>query len=48
MVTAMDDAVGEIVQTLRDAGLYDDTVIVFSSDVSDLTEDHTSSVTNLT
>ncbi len=33
MVTAMDAAVGSVVQRLRDSGLYENTVIVFVSDV---------------
>ncbi|XP_042856677.1 arylsulfatase B-like [Penaeus japonicus] len=32
MVTALDEAVGRVVQALKDAGLYDNTVVVFSSD----------------
>ncbi|ROT67034.1 hypothetical protein C7M84_014903 [Penaeus vannamei] len=32
MVTALDEAVGRVVQALKDTGLYDNTVIVFSSD----------------
>ena len=32
MVTAMDDAVGNIIATLRDAGMYEDSVILFFSD----------------
>ena len=33
MVTAMDDAIGTIVQNLKDNGLYDESIIVFSADV---------------
>ncbi len=33
MVTAMDSAVGSVVQQLRDSGVYENTVIVFVSDV---------------
>lgn len=32
MMTCMDDAVGEIVQTLKDAGKWDNTLLIFSSD----------------
>lgn len=32
MVEAMDDAVGEIVKTLKEEGLYDHTLIIFTSD----------------
>ncbi|XP_076040504.1 arylsulfatase B-like [Oratosquilla oratoria] len=32
MVTAMDDTAGQIVQTLKDEGLYNNTIIIFSSD----------------
>jgi len=32
MVSYMDEQVGEIVQTLKDLGLYDNTLIIFSSD----------------
>lgn len=32
MVAALDDAVGNVTQALRDAGMYDDTVIVFTGD----------------
>ncbi len=34
MVTAMDDAVGSIVQKLQESGLYEETIILFASDVS--------------
>ena len=33
MVTAMDDAVGRIISALKSSGHYDDSVIVFTSDV---------------
>ena len=32
MVTALDDVVGNMVQKLKDVGMYNNTVIVFSSD----------------
>ena len=32
MVTAMDDFVGTLVQSLKKQGMYEDTVIIFSSD----------------
>ena len=32
MVTAMDDFVGTLVQSLKNQGMYEDTVIIFSSD----------------
>ena len=35
MLTMIDDAVGELVQTLKDTGQYDNTVIVFNSDHGD-------------
>ena len=34
MVTALDDAVGEIVEALKESQMYDNTIIVFQSDVS--------------
>ena len=34
MVTHVDEAVGELIQSLKDKGLYENTVIGFSSDVS--------------
>ena len=34
MATAMDEAFGEVVQALKDKGIYDNSVIIFSSDVS--------------
>ncbi len=37
MVTAMDDAVGSIVPALMQKGIYDNTLIVFLSDVSAVT-----------
>ena len=40
MITALDDAVGEIVQNLKSKGLFDDTFFLFTSDVSNHT-DHT-------
>ncbi|KAF6030381.1 ARSJ [Bugula neritina] len=32
MVTALDDGVGQVVQTLKDAGIYNNTVIILSAD----------------
>ena len=37
MITALDDAVGLVVDELKQKGLYDNTIIVFTSDVSDTT-----------
>ncbi len=34
MVTAMDDVVGSLVETLQSTNLFEDTIIVFASDVS--------------
>lgn len=34
MVTALDDAVGEIITALKDTGHYNNSVIVFTTDVS--------------
>ena len=34
MVTGMDNAIGDIVNTLKEKGLYDNSIILFSSDVS--------------
>ena len=36
MITALDDAVGEIVQNLKSKGLFDNTFFLFTSDVSNL------------
>ena len=33
MATAMDSAIGQVVAALKDTGMYNDTVIVFTSDV---------------
>ena len=33
MVTAMDDAVGKVVEALKESGAYENTIIVFTSDV---------------
>ena len=33
MVESMDEAFGELVQAVKDAGLYDDTLFIFTSDV---------------
>ena len=35
MITMIDDQIGEIVQTLKDTGQYDNTVIIFTSDHGD-------------
>ena len=32
MLTAMDDVVGNLIQTLKDVGIYDNTIVIFSSD----------------
>lgn len=40
MITMVDDAVGRILQALRDAGLEQDTVVVFTSDHGDFMGDH--------
>jgi arylsulfatase A-like enzyme len=34
MVTAMDEAVGRVVTSLKETGHYDNSVIVFTTDVS--------------
>ena len=34
MVTALDDAVGNVTQSLKDHGMFEDTIIVFTADVS--------------
>ena len=34
MVTGMDIAIGNVVEKLREEGLYDNSIILFSSDVS--------------
>ena len=33
MMSQLDDNVGRIVDTLKDEGIYDDTLIIFASDV---------------
>ena len=35
MVTGLDIAIGRIVKALREEGLYDNSIILFSSDVSE-------------
>lgn len=40
MVTMIDDAVGRIMETLRAAGLADNTIVMFTSDHGDLMGDH--------
>ena len=32
MITALDDVVGNVTQKLKDVGIYENTIIVFSSD----------------
>ena len=32
MVTAMDEVIGDLVKSLKDNGMYDNSVIIFSSD----------------
>ena len=32
MVTALDDVVGNVTKSLKDLGMYEDTIIIFSSD----------------
>ena len=34
LVSALDDIVGETIQSLKDAGMYNNSIIVFTSDVS--------------
>jgi len=34
MVTAMDDLIGNVTAALMDNGLYDETLIIFTADVS--------------
>ena len=34
MVTALDDAIGNLTESLKQAGLFDNTLIIFTSDVS--------------
>ena len=36
MVTAMDDAVGQVIAALKSTGHYENSVIVFTADVSDI------------
>lgn len=33
MVTAMDEAVGNITSVMKEVGIFDDTIIIFSADV---------------
>ena len=40
MITMIDDAVGEIVQTLKETGQYDNTIIIFNSDHGDYLGDY--------
>ena len=32
MITALDDVVGNVTQKLKDVGIYENTIIIFSSD----------------
>ena len=32
MVTALDDVVGNLTQKLKDVGMYENTILIFSSD----------------
>jgi hypothetical protein len=52
MVTGLDEAVGQVVESLKENGLYEDTIILFSSDVSFLKNSlslvHFSSIAKLT
>ena len=36
MVTALDEAVGNITKSLKNAGIFDDTIIIFTADVTSL------------
>jgi arylsulfatase A-like enzyme len=40
MITMIDDAVGQILQTLEETGQADDTIVVFTSDHGDMFGDH--------
>jgi len=40
MITMIDDSVGQILSTLKDLGLEDDTMIVYTSDHGDMMGDH--------
>lgn len=40
MITMIDDAIGEILKTLEDAGLADNTILIFTSDHGDYLGDH--------
>lgn len=46
MVEHMDDAVGRVIQTLKDEGIYDNTIIVFTSDNGGLIGKGKSKITN--
>jgi len=39
-ITFIDEQIGRILQTLKDKGMYDDTLIVFTSDHGDMLADH--------
>lgn len=34
MVTAMDDSIGDIINMLKQTGMYNETLIIFTADVS--------------
>jgi arylsulfatase A-like enzyme len=40
MIGMIDDAIGEVLETLKDAGLADDTIVIFTTDHGDLLGDH--------
>ena len=42
MVTAMDDAVGIVIDSLRENNMLDNTLVVFSSDVSETLSNYAS------
>ncbi len=40
MITLIDDGIGRLMRTLQDEGIFDDTIIIFSSDHGELLGDH--------
>jgi len=42
MVTAMDEAIGNITKALKTKGMFNDTLIIFTADVSSLQSKYTS------